>query len=87
MGYHCRCLLVPYYFGQLDAAKREISYHRTFRHPNLMDIVDSAIVEDSKYGTIAYLLLPYLSGGSLRDHINLQLAGERAPEIRTHPQS
>lgn len=58
---------------QREAAKKEIYYHRSFRHPNLLPLVDAAMVEDSKHGTVAYILLPYLPGGSLRDHINRRI--------------
>jgi len=42
-----------------------------------MELVDSAIVDDTTHGKIAFLLLPFLSGGSLREHINRQLSGRR----------
>lgn len=63
---------------QLEAAKREILYHREFRHPNLLPLLDSAVVQSSPQGAAgtaihAYLLFPYCPGGSLREAINHRL--------------
>ncbi len=59
----------------LEGAKREMAYHRELRHPNLLPLLDAAIqqqhpVASSSTGIHAYLLFPYLSGGSLRDEID-----------------
>lgn len=62
---------------QLQQAKQEINYHKKLRHPNLLPLLDSAIHQQanpkqSTGGTCinAYLLFPYLSGGSLREETN-----------------
>jgi serine/threonine protein kinase len=52
---------------------------RRFQHPNLLPLVDWAVREEKGKGqhTVAYLLFPYLPGGSLRDEINRRvLAGQ-----------
>jgi serine/threonine protein kinase len=70
---------------QLEAAKREILYHREFRHPNLLPLLDSAVhtqqqqlqelqpAQGIAVRHTAYLLFPYCKGGSLRDHLNRRL--------------
>ncbi|GAB5033384.1 nak mpsk protein kinase [Nannochloropsis oceanica] len=63
---------------QLEAAKREIFYHRELRHPNLLPLIDSRVhqqhpVPSSSTGIYAYLLFPYISGGSLRDEIDKRI--------------
>lgn len=63
---------------QLKAAKREIVYHRELRHPNLLPLVDSRVqqqhpVPSSSTGIYAFLLFPYMPGGSLRDEIDKRI--------------
>lgn len=61
---------------QLEAAKREILYHREFRHPNLLPLLDAAILQEPQQGATAihaYLLFPFCTGGSLRDALNHRL--------------
>ena len=59
---------------QLEAAKREILYHREFRHPNLLPLLDAAVLQQPQHqGAHAYLLFPFCAGGSLRDALNRRL--------------
>jgi serine/threonine kinase 16 len=63
---------------QLEAAKREIVYHRELRHPNLLPLIDSRVqqqhpVPSSSTGIYAFLLFPYMPGGSLRDEMDKRI--------------
>lgn len=63
---------------QLEAAKRETLYHREFRHPNLLPLLDAAVAQQHPQGATgtvihAYLLFPFCAGGSLRDALNRRL--------------
>jgi len=52
-------------------AMREVEAYRRFRHPNIIRILDSAVVQDSDgEGQIVYLFLPLYSRGNLQDAIN-----------------
>lgn len=52
-------------------AMREIEAYRRFRHPNIIKILDSAVVQDDGgAGKVVYLLLPYYSKGNLQDAIS-----------------
>ncbi|KAG8906340.1 hypothetical protein FRB99_007120, partial [Tulasnella sp. 403] len=52
-------------------AMREVEAYRRFRHPNIIRIMDSAVVDDRDgEGKIVYLFLPYYRRGNLQDIIN-----------------
>lgn len=52
-------------------AMREVEAYRRFRHPNIIRILDSAVVQDRDGdGKIVYLFLPLYSRGNLQDAIN-----------------
>jgi len=52
-------------------AMREVEAYRRFRHPNIIRILDSAVVQDSDgEGKIVYLFLPLYKRGNLQDAIN-----------------
>ncbi|OWZ58603.1 serine/threonine kinase 16 [Cryptococcus neoformans c45] len=63
-------------------AMREVEAYRRFRHPNIIRILDSAVVQDeSGDGKIIYLFLPYYSKGNLQDAMaNASVTGQRIPE-------
>jgi serine/threonine kinase 16 len=55
---------------QKDLAEAEIRMHRAFSHPNLMPIFDWCFKEAGVQGSAAYMLFPYMEGGTLREYIN-----------------
>ncbi|OCF55668.1 NAK protein kinase [Kwoniella mangroviensis CBS 10435] len=63
-------------------AMREVEAYRRFRHPNIIKILDSAVVQDEGgEGKIIYLFLPYYSRGNLQDAIAASsVTGNRTPE-------
>ncbi|KAG8811278.1 hypothetical protein FRC17_002544 [Serendipita sp. 399] len=55
----------------VKGALREIEAYRRFKHPNIIRIYDSAVVQDpSGDGKIVYLFLPLFRRGNLQDAIN-----------------
>ncbi|KAG8788526.1 hypothetical protein FRC20_004740 [Serendipita sp. 405] len=55
----------------VKGAMREIEAYRRFKHPNIIRIYDSAVVQDpSGDGKIVYLFLPLFRRGNLQDAIN-----------------
>lgn len=77
-------------------AMREVDAYRRFKHPNIIRVFDSAVVQDDTgEGKIVYLwvgqrassaqrrFLPYFSRGNLQDAINTaNISGTRLPEQR-----
>ncbi|KAF4571529.1 putative PKS/NRPS-like protein biosynthetic cluster [Pleurotus pulmonarius] len=60
-------------------AMREVEAYRRFRHPNIIRILDSAVVQDPDgEGKIVYLFLPLYKRGNLQDAINTNVVN------RTH---
>lgn len=52
-------------------AMREVEAYRRFRHPNIIQILDSAVVQDPEGdGQIVYLFLPLYKRGNVQDAIN-----------------
>ncbi|EKM78077.1 hypothetical protein AGABI1DRAFT_114902 [Agaricus bisporus var. burnettii JB137-S8] len=52
-------------------AMREVEAYRRFKHPNIIRIFDSAVVQDPEgEGQIVYLFLPHYKRGNLQDAIN-----------------
>ncbi|KAF9511833.1 hypothetical protein BS47DRAFT_1467771, partial [Hydnum rufescens UP504] len=52
-------------------AMREVEAYRRFRHPNIIRILDSAVVQDRDgEGQIVYLFLPFYRRGNLQDVMN-----------------
>ncbi|KAI0359996.1 Pkinase-domain-containing protein [Trametes cingulata] len=52
-------------------AMREVEAYRRFKHPNIIRILDSAVVQDPNGdGQIVYLFLPLYKRGNLQDAIN-----------------
>ncbi|KAM6504184.1 other/NAK protein kinase [Amanita muscaria] len=52
-------------------ALREVEAYRRFKHPNIIRILDSAVVQDPDgEGKIVYLFLPLYKRGNLQDAIN-----------------
>ncbi|KAL0954302.1 hypothetical protein HGRIS_003303 [Hohenbuehelia grisea] len=52
-------------------AMREVEAYRRFKHPNIIRILDSAVVQDPDgEGKIVYLFLPLYKRGNLQDRIN-----------------
>jgi len=52
-------------------AMREVEAYRRFKHPNIIRILDSAVVQDPNgEGQIVYLFLPLYKRGNLQDAIN-----------------
>lgn len=55
-------------------AMREVEAYRRFKHPNIIRILDSAVVQDPEGdGKIVYLFLPLYKRGNLQDAINANL--------------
>ncbi|PBK75688.1 protein kinase [Armillaria solidipes] len=63
-------------------AMREVEAYRRFRHPNIIRILDSAVVQDPDgEGKIVYLFLPLYKKGNLQDAINANVVnGTHFPE-------
>ncbi|KDR78818.1 hypothetical protein GALMADRAFT_1271408 [Galerina marginata CBS 339.88] len=63
-------------------AMREVEAYRRFKHPNIIRIMDSAVVQDPEgEGQIVYLFLPLYKRGNLQDVINANLVnGRHFPE-------
>ncbi|KDQ59307.1 hypothetical protein JAAARDRAFT_154656 [Jaapia argillacea MUCL 33604] len=63
-------------------AMREVEAYRRFKHPNIIRILDSAVVQDPEgEGKIVYLFLPLYTKGNLQDAINRNLInGNSYPE-------
>jgi len=58
-----------------DIASVEVNAYLKFKHPNIINLLDSVKVSE-KGSTSMYMLFPYLEKGSLRDHLNLVLSGK-----------
>ncbi|TFK33205.1 Pkinase-domain-containing protein [Crucibulum laeve] len=59
-------------------AMREVEAYRRFKHPNIIRILDSAVVQDPEgEGKIVYLFLPLYKRGNLQDAINTNLVNNR----------
>ncbi|KAJ2922351.1 hypothetical protein H1R20_g14735, partial [Candolleomyces eurysporus] len=59
-------------------AMREVEAYRRFKHPNIIRILDSAVVQDPEgEGQIVYLFLPLYKRGNLQDAINANLVNNR----------
>ncbi|TDL25672.1 protein kinase [Rickenella mellea] len=63
-------------------AMREVEAYRRFKHPNIIRILDSAVVQDHDgEGKIVYLFLPLYKRGNLQDAINAHsISGTRFSE-------
>ncbi|KAF9048772.1 other/NAK protein kinase [Panaeolus papilionaceus] len=63
-------------------AMREVEAYRRFKHPNIIRILDSAVVQDPEgEGQIVYLFLPLYKRGNLQDAINANVVnGRHFPE-------
>ncbi|EJD47235.1 other/NAK protein kinase [Auricularia subglabra TFB-10046 SS5] len=63
-------------------ALREAAAHRRFKHPNVMRILDSAVVQDpAGDGKIVYLFLPFFRRGNLHDALSTHaVRGTHFPE-------
>ncbi|KAI5833720.1 Pkinase-domain-containing protein [Schizophyllum commune Tattone D] len=63
-------------------AMREVEAYRRFKHPNIIRILDSAVVQDPDgEGKIVYLFLPLYKRGNLQDAINSNVVnGNHFPE-------
>ncbi|KAI9511824.1 Pkinase-domain-containing protein [Russula earlei] len=66
----------------VEVALREVAAHRRFKHPNIIRLYDSAVLQDSDgEGKIVYLFLPIYKRGNLQDAINTYTqTGERFAE-------
>ncbi|KAH7930166.1 protein kinase [Leucogyrophana mollusca] len=64
-------------------AMREVEAYRRFKHPNIIRILDSAVVQDPEgEGKIVYLFLPLYKRGNLQDAINANVVnGKHFPEL------
>ncbi|PWN37909.1 kinase-like protein [Meira miltonrushii] len=60
----------------LPLALAELEAHRRFRSPNIMQLLDSAVVQDAD-GKTVYLFLPFHPMGNVQDYINKNLASNR----------
>ncbi|KAG6862521.1 hypothetical protein C0995_000069 [Termitomyces sp. Mi166 len=59
-------------------AMREVEAYRRFKHPNIIRILDSAVVQDPEGdGQIVYLFLPLYKHGNLQDAINANVVNRR----------
>ncbi|TFK75173.1 Pkinase-domain-containing protein [Pluteus cervinus] len=66
----------------VNEAMREIDAYRRFKHPNIIRILDSAVVQDPDgEGKVVYLFLPLFKRGNLQDAINANVVnGTHFPE-------
>ncbi|KAJ7593340.1 other/NAK protein kinase [Mycena floridula] len=66
----------------VKSAMREVEAYRRFKHPNIIRILDSAVVQDPEGdGKIVYLFLPLYKRGNLQDTINANVVnGTHFPE-------
>jgi serine/threonine kinase 16 len=66
----------------VEVAMREVAAYRRFKHPNIIRLYDSAVLQDSDgEGKIVYLFLPIYKRGNLQDAINTYTqTGERFSE-------
>lgn len=60
----------------LPLALAELEAHRRFRSPNIMQLLDSAVVQDTD-GKTVYLFLPFHPMGNVQDYINKNLVLNR----------
>lgn len=59
-------------------AMREVEAYRRFKHPNIIRILDSAVVQDPEGdGKIVYLFLPLYKRGNLQDAINANVVNRK----------
>ncbi|KAG5638475.1 hypothetical protein H0H81_012407 [Sphagnurus paluster] len=62
----------------VKVAMREVEAYRRFKHPNIIRILDSAIVQDPEGdGKIVYLFLPLYKRGNLQDAINANVVNRK----------
>ncbi|KAI0058681.1 Pkinase-domain-containing protein [Artomyces pyxidatus] len=63
-------------------AMREVEAYRRFKHPNIIRILDSAVLQEPDGdGKVVYLFLPLYKRGNLQDVINHNMTdGSRLPE-------
>ncbi|CAM9262891.1 unnamed protein product, partial [Phaeothamnion confervicola] len=64
---------------QKELALSEMHAHREFRHPNIMPLLDSTIQAGPGGHEYAYLLFPWVGGGTLRDWIDARVLAARPP--------
>jgi len=66
----------------VELVMREVAAYRRFKHPNIIRLYDSAVLQDSDgEGKIVYLFLPIYKRGNLQDAINTYTqTGERFNE-------
>ncbi|KAG6845468.1 hypothetical protein H0H87_008828 [Tephrocybe sp. NHM501043] len=62
----------------VKVAMREVEAYRRFKHPNIIRILDSAVVQDPDGdGKIVYLFLPLYKRGNLQDAINANVVNRK----------
>ncbi|RDB25751.1 Serine/threonine-protein kinase ENV7 [Hypsizygus marmoreus] len=62
----------------VKVAMREVEAYRRFKHPNIIRILDSAVVQDPEGdGKIVYLFLPLYRRGNLQDAINANVVNRK----------
>ncbi|KAF5382212.1 hypothetical protein D9615_004419 [Tricholomella constricta] len=62
----------------VNVAMREVEAYRRFKHPNIIRILDSAVVQDPEGdGKIVYLFLPLYKRGNLQDAINANVVNRK----------
>lgn len=59
---------------QVQLAKTEVRAHEAFAHPNIMPLIDYAVVSTEVEMLEYYLLFPLMENGSLRDMINTSIS-------------
>ena len=66
---------------QSELARWEIQIHKTFKHPNLLPLIDNCSVATSDSAEEFRLLMPLYESGTLLDRCTMHLkAGTRMPE-------
>jgi len=66
---------------QSELAKWEISVHKTFKHPNLLGLIDDSVAPTSSGAEEFRLLMPLFESGTLLDRCTMHLkAGNRMEE-------
>ncbi|KAG9286470.1 hypothetical protein G9A89_014636 [Geosiphon pyriformis] len=56
--------------GAVKDAMKEVEMYRLFQHENIIQVIDTCVVQDRDSGKIVYIFLPYYKRGNLQDAIN-----------------
>jgi serine/threonine protein kinase len=57
----------------------ELMCFNQFRHPNILVLIDHVKATNNRGTQVVYLLMPFISRGSLRDELNAVIGGSKRP--------